>query len=115
MIISETIRHNINWICIQGKIIEKAFSLKNLFLTPGWKIRKLGHKKRSSFSLEVDIVYKGYYRENESTYLLFTPSSSNTKVKNLFDEYNWYICLMYVNDEILLSQSGKLSFYDIRL
>jgi len=115
MIISDIIRNNINWISIKGEIIREPIAFKNLFLTPGWKIRKLGNKKRTSFCIDVDLVYQGYYIEKDSKYILFTPYSSETKVENLFDKSEWFICLIYVTDSILLSQSGAVSFYDIRL
>lgn len=97
-----------------GNIDENSFQIKDKEIEPGTEFTKLG-SGRTCFDIGTNIVYKG----RKGTDLYFQPVQPEERQLKLFDDVDddeaddWYICVYYVSNDVLLAQSSERGFYDI--
>lgn len=112
-----TFYRNIHWIGIKDtdKIMPKWIKWGEKQIQPGYILDKIGSKKRSSLDIGKPLKYRGIYIHMGIKHVLFEVVSEASQVELFEDEiYDWFIGLLYVDQNCFLAPSSSNGFYDIR-
>lgn len=107
----------------QNKIDTKPIKIGNYTIEPGTRLTRIGATPRTAFETVQDWCLS--YSGKIDKFLLFTPQQYRNQQTSLFDqgqhtveeeeeEENMFYCFMHVGEDVLLIQTGDVTFRDIK-